>query len=85
MNVTTLGVASHSQLAVATPVLPDSPEKALLKQRNASLTDHVSWMTEHAEDVVYKEKQKAYKTLQGALDRYKHEYDEAVNEHRQRC
>ena len=60
MNVATLGAAS-SQLAVVTPVPPDTPEKAVLKQQNAILTDHVSWMAEHAEDYVYREKQRQLK------------------------
>ena len=84
MDIATLGAAS-SQLAVVTPVPPDTPEKAVLKQQNAILTDHVSWMAEHAEDYVYREKQKAVKTVEGALEKYRSEYDDAVREYHHRC
>ena len=60
-------------------------EKTLLKEENAQLADTVQWMTEHAEHEVYKEKFKAYSTLEGALENYRMEYHAAVSEHRHQC
>ena len=72
-------------LAVQTQVPPDTPEKALLKQRNEQLQSTVDWMQEHAEAEIYREKYKAYETLENALQRCKSELTEAVTEHKHQC
>ena len=75
----------QNQLAVATQVPPDSPERALLRQQRDYYEEQAAWIADVAERKVYQNKRRTYDKLESALANYKEEFHQAAAEHRHRC